>query len=58
MNKFSPDNEIDDRNEETTGEESSGGEIKNSNVLVSKSTFTPEYNGDINMISAPKRREI
>ena len=27
MNKFSPDDDIDDSNEETAGEESSGGEI-------------------------------
>ena len=42
MNKFSLEDEIDDINEDTVGEESSGGEIKNLNVLVSKSTHTPE----------------
>ena len=58
MNKFSPDDEIDDRNEETAGEESSGGEIKNSNVLVSKYTRTPEDNGDLHAICTEKKREI
>ena len=50
MNKLSPDNKIDVSNEETSGEESSGSEIKNSNVLVSKSTRIPEDNVDLQAI--------
>ena len=58
INKFSLDDEIDDRNEETAGEESSGGEIKNSNVLVSESTLTPEDNGDLHAIRTEKEGNL
>ena len=57
INKFSYD-EIDDSNEETAGEESFGCEIKNSNVFVSKSTCTPEYNGDLHAIRTEKEGNL
>ena len=58
MNKFLPDNKIDDSNEEIDGEESSGGEIKYLNVLVSKSTRTPEENGDLHAIHTEKEGNL
>ena len=58
MNKLLPDDEIDESNEDTAGEESSGGKIKNLNVLVSKSTRTPEENGDLHAICTEKEGNL